>query len=91
MRLSWGDAVKIWADGVRESELDTNVRMIGTPTAWAAGYDGTGVKVAVLDSGIDDNHPDLAGKASPACAAARRVGPRCRRCRAQDGALTWPS
>ncbi|WP_436757695.1 S8 family serine peptidase [Streptosporangium sp. V21-05] len=34
----------------------------GAPAAWARGLDGTGVKVAVLDSGIDDTHPDLAGK-----------------------------
>lgn len=29
---------------------------------WDLGIDGTGVVVAVLDSGIDKNHPDLAGK-----------------------------
>ena len=27
--------------------------------AWAQGYRGTGVKVAVLDSGVDFGHPDL--------------------------------
>ncbi|MDG4796817.1 S8 family serine peptidase [Micromonospora sp. WMMD1082] len=53
---------KIWADGVRRSTLDVSVPMIGAPTAWSAGYDGTGVKVAVLDTGIDDSHPDLAGR-----------------------------
>ncbi|MEV1330933.1 S8 family serine peptidase [Micromonospora costi] len=53
---------KIWLDGIRQSKLDVSVPMIGAPTAWAAGYDGTGVTVAVLDSGIDDSHPDLAGK-----------------------------
>ncbi|MGI5521479.1 S8 family serine peptidase [Micromonospora sp. CA-259024] len=53
---------KIWLDGVRQSNLDVSVPMIGAPTAWSAGFDGTGVKVAVLDSGIDDAHPDLAGK-----------------------------
>lgn len=53
---------KIWLDGVRESTLDVSVPMIGTPAAWAAGYDGAGVTVAVLDTGIDDNHPDLAGR-----------------------------
>jgi len=28
-------------------------------TAWNSGYDGTGIGVAVIDSGINDNHPDL--------------------------------
>ncbi|MFD0973973.1 S8 family peptidase [Plantactinospora endophytica] len=55
-------AGKIWLDGVRRSTLDVSVPRTGAPEAWAAGYDGTGVKVAVLDTGIDDNHPDLAGR-----------------------------
>lgn len=53
---------KIWLDGIVKSALDVSVPMIGAPEVWAAGYDGTGVKVAVLDTGIDDTHPDLAGK-----------------------------
>ena len=35
---------------------------IGAPEAWAARYDGTGFKVAVLDSGVDGTHPDLKGR-----------------------------
>jgi serine protease AprX len=31
----------------------------GVNTAWTSGYDGTGVGVAVIDSGINDSHPDL--------------------------------
>ncbi|WP_203919136.1 S8 family peptidase [Rugosimonospora africana] len=53
---------KIWLDGIEKSTLDVSVPMIGAPEVWAAGYDGTGVKVAVLDTGIDDTHPDLAGR-----------------------------
>jgi serine protease AprX len=31
----------------------------GVQSAWNAGYTGAGVTVAVIDSGINDNHPDL--------------------------------
>src|SRR5208282_372594 len=31
----------------------------GVPAAWSAGYTGAGVGVAVIDSGINDTHPDL--------------------------------
>jgi serine protease AprX len=31
----------------------------GVEAAWNSGYTGTGVTVAVIDSGINDNHPDL--------------------------------
>jgi len=33
---------------------------INAPEAWNAGYQGEGVKVFILDSGIDKEHPDLA-------------------------------
>ena len=36
----------------------TNVST-GVNSAWNAGYNGAGVTVAVIDSGINDNHPDL--------------------------------
>ncbi len=53
---------KVWLDGKVEATLDKSVPQVGAPTAWAAGYDGKGIKVAVLDTGIDEGHPDLKGQ-----------------------------
>ncbi|MEV4410342.1 S8 family serine peptidase [Catellatospora sp. NPDC049609] len=42
--------------------LDANLSQIRAPQAWAAGYTGQGVTVAVLDTGADFGHPDLRGR-----------------------------
>lgn len=40
--------------------LTWGIDAVGAPAAWAAGNRGAGVRVAVLDAGIDMNHPDVA-------------------------------
>jgi subtilisin family serine protease len=53
---------KIWLDGRVEAALEQSVSQINAPEAWESGFDGTGVKVAVLDTGIDTEHPDVASQ-----------------------------
>lgn len=63
-----------WRSGVREAELTATpvtpenetfwnmqwaARAIGAPEAWAAGYTGRGVRVALLDGGVHAAHVDL--------------------------------
>jgi len=54
--------IDIQEDDAVPPALAQSVALIGGNKAWAAGYTGVGQTVAVIDTGVDKNHPFLANK-----------------------------
>ena len=44
-------------DALSFPSLASSNEVIGSPLAWAEGYDGSGQTIAILDSGLDKTHP----------------------------------
>lgn len=56
------EVAMIWYDDAVHTMLDASVPLIGAPQVWQAEVTGRGIKVGVVDTGIDPNHPDFAGR-----------------------------
>ena len=54
-------SVKIQTDPVSEVFLDKSAKYVGVQHPHRLGFDGTGIKVAVIDTGVDYNHTDISG------------------------------
>ncbi len=60
IQLSQSPAIEqIWEDLPVHTMLDVSVPKVRAPQMWNLGFNGEGIKVAVVDTGIDPNHPDF--------------------------------
>ncbi|MCA1553094.1 MAG: S8 family serine peptidase, partial [Chloroflexi bacterium] len=53
---------KVWWDAPVHVMLDVSVPLIGAPKLWEAGFTGKGVRICIVDTGIDATHPDFADR-----------------------------
>ena len=60
------NVISVWPDLEMHTMLDVSAPLIRVPEVWAASGRGTAVRVAVVDTGIDPDHPDLTGRVAAA-------------------------
>ena len=74
MMVQWQDPTPIEADITPNDETfyfpyQWNMPAMNAPEAWAGGCTGEGVRIAIIDGGIDPTHPDLAPNMDTSCSA----------------------
>ncbi|MHB1293989.1 MAG: S8 family peptidase [Anaerolineae bacterium] len=56
------EVLRIYEDLPVRALLDASVPHIQVPKLWEEALEGEGVRIAVVDTGIDPNHPDFTGR-----------------------------
>ena len=70
------EVLSIEQEIIVKPSLADSTALIGTPEAWSQGYAGSGQSIAVIDTGVDGNHPFLAGKVVSEACYSGEAGPR---------------
>jgi subtilisin family serine protease len=76
MMVQWQDPAPIEVGHINPNDevfyaagYQWNMEAIDAPAAWAADCTGAGVRIAIIDGGIDPTHPDLAPNMDTSCSA----------------------
>lgn len=56
------DVVRIYQDQVVHAYLDSAPAHVQVPLVWGEGHVGTGIRIAIVDTGLDADHPDFEGR-----------------------------